>query len=89
MPLECESEFGEGKKLMFVSARLMRESEKDKGKVFVMLASLEAIRKGLVHALPIVCEFPEVFLEDISDFPSECEVEFSIDLVPGNIMVLI
>lgn len=29
----------------------------------------------------VVCEFSEVFLEDISDLPPEHEVEFAIDLV--------
>src|ERR1051325_12104805 len=31
---------------------------------------------------PIFCDFPEVFLKDVIDFPPEREVEFSIDLVP-------
>ncbi|MCI84409.1 cellular nucleic acid-binding protein, partial [Trifolium medium] len=34
--------------------------------------------------LSIVCEFPYVFPEDISDVPLEREVEFTIDLVPGT-----
>ena len=34
--------------------------------------------------LPIVCDFPEVFPDDISDLPPEREVEFSIDLIPGT-----
>lgn len=28
--------------------------------------------------------FSEVFPDDINDFPLECEVEFSIDSVPGT-----
>jgi hypothetical protein len=31
-----------------------------------------------------VQEFPEVFLDDITDLPPEREVEFAIDLVPGT-----
>ena len=34
---------------------------KDMTQVFVMLASLEAIGKGVVRDLPGVCEFPDVF----------------------------
>ncbi|MCI96883.1 cellular nucleic acid-binding protein, partial [Trifolium medium] len=34
--------------------------------------------------MPIVCEFPDVFPEDISDVPPGPEVEFTIDLVPGT-----
>ena len=29
-------------------------------------------------------EFPEVFSNDITDLPSEREVEFAIDFVPGT-----
>lgn len=34
--------------------------------------------------MPIVKEFPEVFPYDITDLPSEREVEYAIDLVPGT-----
>ncbi|MCI95688.1 cellular nucleic acid-binding protein, partial [Trifolium medium] len=34
--------------------------------------------------LPVVCEFPGVFPEDVSDVPLEREVEFTIDLLPGT-----
>ncbi|MCI69594.1 cellular nucleic acid-binding protein, partial [Trifolium medium] len=37
-----------------------------------------------MEELPVVCEFPDVFLEDVSDVPPEREVEFTIDLVPGT-----
>ncbi|XP_050914925.1 uncharacterized protein LOC127129853 [Lathyrus oleraceus] len=37
-----------------------------------------------VTQIPIVCEFPDVFLEDVTSLPSEREVEFSIDLIPGT-----
>ncbi|XP_050915463.1 uncharacterized protein LOC127130513 [Lathyrus oleraceus] len=35
-----------------------------------------------VTQIPVVCEFSEVFLEDVSSLPPEREVEFSIDLIP-------
>ena len=53
---------------------------KDKVQVFVMLASLEAIGKGVIRDLSAVCEFSEVFSEDINNLLLECKVEFSIDL---------
>lgn len=31
-----------------------------------------------------MCEFPEVFLDDISDIPLKRKVEFTLDLVPGT-----
>ena len=34
--------------------------------------------------IPIVKEFPYVFLDDISGLPLDREVEFTIDLIPGN-----
>ncbi|MCI55755.1 RNA-directed DNA polymerase (Reverse transcriptase), partial [Trifolium medium] len=34
--------------------------------------------------LSVVCEFPDVFPEDVSDVPPEREVEFTIDLVSGT-----
>lgn len=38
----------------------------------------------MIMDLTIVCEFPEVFPDDISDLPPECEVEYAIDLVPST-----
>ena len=35
----------------------------------------------------MVCEFPEVFPDEIPDVPPEREVEFDIDLVHGTIPV--
>ncbi|MCI76709.1 cellular nucleic acid-binding protein, partial [Trifolium medium] len=37
-----------------------------------------------VDALPVVCEFPDVFPDDISDLPPEREVEFAVDVLPGT-----
>ena len=34
--------------------------------------------------IPIVKEFPDVFLDDISGLTSDREVEFTIDLIPGT-----
>ncbi|MCI46318.1 RNA-directed DNA polymerase (Reverse transcriptase), partial [Trifolium medium] len=34
--------------------------------------------------LPVVCEFPDVFPDDISDMLPKREVEFAIDLVPST-----
>lgn len=32
----------------------------------------------------VVCEFSDVFLEDICDLPPECEVGLAINLAPGT-----
>ncbi|MCI68450.1 RNA-directed DNA polymerase (Reverse transcriptase), partial [Trifolium medium] len=39
-----------------------------------MFASLMMEEKSEVGALPVVCEFPDVFPDDISDLPPEREV---------------
>ena len=33
--------------------------------------------------IPIVREFPDVFLEDLPGIPVDREIEFSIDVLPG------
>ncbi|MCI80909.1 enzymatic polyprotein, partial [Trifolium medium] len=47
-----------------------------------MFASLIMEEKSKVGALPVVCEFPCVFPDDILDLPPEREIEFAIDVVP-------
>ncbi|XP_050875789.1 uncharacterized protein LOC127079454 [Lathyrus oleraceus] len=84
LPLEREYEFDEGEELMYVSAKQVRGSVKEWALVFVILASLEAKDKGVVRDLHAVCEFLEVFPEDISDLPPEREIGFTIDLVPDT-----
>ncbi|XP_075515904.1 uncharacterized protein LOC142550712 [Primulina tabacum] len=37
-----------------------------------------------ISDIPVVCEFPDVFPEEIPGFPLEREVEFSIELMPGT-----
>ncbi|XP_058775460.1 uncharacterized protein LOC131649719 [Vicia villosa] len=40
--------------------------------------------KKSVLEIPVVCDFPDVFSEDVTSLPPEREVEFSIELVPGT-----
>ena len=35
-------------------------------------------------SIPVVCEFPYVFSEDLPRLPSDRDVEFSIELEPGT-----
>jgi hypothetical protein len=37
-----------------------------------------------IQNIPVVCEFPDVFLEDLPGFPPERDVEFVIELKPGT-----
>jgi len=50
----------------------------------MILSDLEVETKVSMGDLPVVKEFPEVFLEDISGLPPKREIEFSIYLVPGG-----
>ncbi|MCI54433.1 cellular nucleic acid-binding protein, partial [Trifolium medium] len=52
--------------------------------MFMMFASLKLEGGVKMEELPIVCEFPDLFPEDISNVPPEREVEFAIDLAPGT-----
>ncbi|XP_050890281.1 uncharacterized protein LOC127095669 [Lathyrus oleraceus] len=56
--------------------------EKEK---FVLLVLTKELSDDLkVAQIPVVCEFPEVFPEDVTSLPPEREVEFSIDMIPGT-----
>ena len=52
--------------------------------MFSLMAPLSVKNQAVIDKLQVVCEFPEVFPDEISDVPPEGEVEFSIDLVPGT-----
>ncbi|XP_058725792.1 uncharacterized protein LOC131597093, partial [Vicia villosa] len=69
---------------LFLSAKQVGESVQDGAELFMLLATLDVHEKRTIDELPIVCDFAEVFPEDVSDLPPEREVEFSIDLVPGT-----
>lgn len=73
---------------LFLLAKQVGEFMKNGAKVFMILASMKAEIKTIIGELPMVCNFPEVFPDDISDLPLEREVEFVVDLVPKTIPVL-
>ena len=46
---------------------------------------VETWKEGtMVDEIPVVREFPDVFLDDIVGLPPDREVEFTIDLIPGT-----
>ena len=85
LPPECKVDFSID---LVPGTSIVRKSAMHMVQVFVMLASLESICKGVVCDLPKVCQFLEVFLDDICVFPPKREVEFTIDLVPGTYPML-
>jgi hypothetical protein len=48
---------------------------------------MDSSEKMNVLQIPVVCDFLEVFPEDVISLPPEREVEFSIDLVLGTTLV--
>ncbi|KAG8479786.1 hypothetical protein CXB51_029317 [Gossypium anomalum] len=42
------------------------------------------VSESKIQAVPVVCEFFDVFPEELPGLPPEREVEFSIDLIPGT-----
>ncbi|XP_045791768.1 uncharacterized protein LOC123886495 [Trifolium pratense] len=67
-----------------MSRKEVVESLKEPVEVYALFASLKMEGEVKVEELPVVCEFPDVFPEDVSDVPPKREVEFTIDLVPGT-----
>ncbi|XP_061339425.1 uncharacterized protein LOC133286095 [Gastrolobium bilobum] len=49
---------------------------------YIMLGGLIGVSKEPTSSILIVCDFEDVFPEEIPQFPPEREIEFSIDLVP-------
>jgi len=62
----------------------MKQLEHDGIMIFYLMASLSIENQAAIYKLQVVCDFPEVFPDEIPDVPPEREVEFSIDLVPGT-----
>ncbi|XP_076932496.1 uncharacterized protein LOC143598061 [Bidens hawaiensis] len=49
------------------------------------LASIKdtsVIQKG-IYSHPVICEYPDVFPEELPGLPPDREIEFTIDLIPG------
>ena len=59
---------------------------RDKGSIAYLLASLTLDENSFTRGeLPrVVCDFPDVFPEELPGLPPEREVEFTIDLLPGT-----
>lgn len=72
----------------FLTTGQVKASLGEEARLFVMSASLKVESEMGVGDLPVVNEFPNVFLNDIVDLPPEREVEFVIDLVYGTSPIL-
>jgi len=68
----------------FLTTKQLKQLARDGIPMFSLMASLSVENQAVIDKLQVVCEFPEVFPNEIPDVPPEREVEFSIDLVPGT-----
>ncbi|XP_057756032.1 uncharacterized protein LOC130975231 [Arachis stenosperma] len=51
---------------------------------YILLAANALGDAHNIDQIPVVRDFPEVFPEDIPEFPPQREIEFAIELVPGR-----
>jgi len=68
----------------FLSTKQLKQLERDGMLMFSLMASLSIENQVMINKLQVVCDFLDVFRDEIPDVPPEREVEFSIDLVPGT-----
>ena len=68
----------------FLTTKQLKQLECDGILMFSLRASLSLENQAVIDKLQVVCDFPEVFPDEIPDVPPEREIEFSIDLVPGT-----
>ncbi|MCI66226.1 cellular nucleic acid-binding protein, partial [Trifolium medium] len=52
-----------------MNSKEVERSLKERRDMFIMFASLMLKEKSEIDALPVVCEFPDVFPDDVSDLP--------------------
>jgi len=43
-----------------------------------------AVTSRAIEDIPVVCEFPDLFPYDLPELPSDRDVEFKIELLPGT-----
>nr|KYP33954.1 hypothetical protein KK1_045139 [Cajanus cajan] len=68
----------------YLTANQVKASLQEDAQVYMLLASFNYESNILVNKPPVVCDFSDVFFDDMSSLPPTREVEFSIDLVPGT-----
>ena len=50
----------------------------------IIVSRADLADKGAVDRVPVVCEFPDVFPEELPGLPPDREIEFCIDVVLGT-----
>ena len=70
-----------------MTTKQLKQLARDGIPMFSLMASLSVENQAVIDKLQVVCDFPEVFPDEIPDVPPKREVEFSIDLVPCTMPV--
>lgn len=77
--------------LIDASTKVLMMRDPQNGEAFLVPLSDEiahgtianTILEESIAAIPVVCEFPDIFPEELPSLPPERAVEFRIDLIPG------
>ena len=68
----------------FLTTKQLKQLARDGIPMFSLMTSLSVENQVVIDKLQVVCEFPEVFPDELPNVPPEREVQFSTDLVPGT-----
>ena len=71
-----------------ISAALARKSMRQGCGAYLAHIVDTQLKSPCIKDIPTVCDFPEVFPENLSGLPPEREVEFPIELIPGSTPIL-
>nr|GFA51525.1 hypothetical protein [Tanacetum cinerariifolium] len=63
------------------------EVELADGKLFLAQVTETELAKKQLQDVPVICNFPEVFRDDLPGLPPPRQVEFKIELIPGAALV--
>jgi hypothetical protein len=81
----------ENKAVLDIAARIVHLGSSTRGSISLRLPSPTSIASALHHTtaqnleeIPVACEFPNVFKEDLSGMPPDRDIEFIIELQPGT-----
>jgi hypothetical protein len=79
------------KAVLNIAARTVHLESPTHGSVILKLSSPTSIASTLYHTaaqnledIPLACEYPNVFPEDLSGMPPDRDVEFTIELQPDT-----
>lgn len=73
-----------GNRLRVVSCIKVKKYVNQGCQLYLTRVIEKELEETRIEDVPIVCKFPEVFPEDLPGLPPSRQVEFKIDLVPGE-----